>query len=186
MEGIEHLFIPINGLNMHVAQKGQGQVVLLLHGFPELWYSWRHQINFLAERGYRALAPDMRGYGDTTGAPVDDVSKFTTLHVVGDLVALLEVVAPGEKVYVVGHDWGSLIAWHLSMFRPDKVKALFNMSVEFAPWNPLEDYVETMRAKYGDDHYMYRFQVYLSVYLSIYMYIVIRILYYIEHDSNSN
>lgn len=160
MEEIKHTMISVNGLNMHVAEKGQGPIVLFLHGFPELWYSWRHQINFMAAHGYRAVAPDLRGYGDTTGAPIEDASKFSTLHVVGDLVVLVDAIAAEEeKVFVVGHDWGAFIAWHLCLFRADKVKALVNMSLEFIPWSPKGDYVEQMRGIYGDNHYMYRFQV---------------------------
>jgi pimeloyl-ACP methyl ester carboxylesterase len=113
MEKIEHKMVPVNGIDMHYAELGQGPLVLFIHGFPELWYSWRHQILFMAANGYRAVAPDLRGYGDTTGAPTDDISKFTTLHIVGDLVALLQAIAPDEeKVFVVGHDWGALIALH--------------------------------------------------------------------------
>ncbi|KAL6188554.1 hypothetical protein ACLB2K_039946 [Fragaria x ananassa] len=157
MEGIEHRTVKVNGINMHVAEKGQGPVILFIHGFPELWYSWRHQIQALAELGYRAVAPDLRGYGDTD-APADQAS-YTCLHVVGDLVALLDAVAADqEKVFVVGHDWGALIAWYLCLFRPDRVKALVNMSVAFNPRNPQRKTTETLRAVYGDDYYMCRFQ----------------------------
>ncbi|KZV46662.1 epoxide hydrolase [Dorcoceras hygrometricum] len=113
MERIKHKMVAVNGLDMHVAELGEGPLVLFLHGFPQLWYTWRHQILFMAERGYRAVAPDLRGYGDTTGAPLEDPSKFSNLHVVGDLVGLLEAIAPDEdRVFVVGHDWGAVIAWN--------------------------------------------------------------------------
>nr|GMD80616.1 bifunctional epoxide hydrolase 2-like [Ipomoea batatas]GME09308.1 bifunctional epoxide hydrolase 2-like [Ipomoea batatas] len=159
MEKITHKTVVVNGINMHVAELGEGPLVLFLHGFPELWYSWRHQMLFLAAKGYRAVAPDLRGFGDTTGAPTDDPSKFTVLHVVGDLIALLQSIAPDEdKVFVVGHDWGAIIAWNLCLFRPDKVKALVNLSVHYAPRNPNFDTVDAMRAMYGDDHYICRFQ----------------------------
>ncbi|KAL0388815.1 UNVERIFIED_CONTAM: Epoxide hydrolase A [Sesamum radiatum] len=159
MENIEHKIIPVNGLKMHVAELGEGPLVLFVHGFPELWYSWRHQMVFLAAHGYRAVAPDLRGYGDTTGAPLDDPSKFTVLHLVGDLILLLDAIAPGEeKVFVVGHDWGALIAWHLCLYRPDRVKALVNLSVAFYPRNPEVNPVEMFRGLYGDDHYICRFQ----------------------------
>lgn len=89
MGGISHRMVPTNGINLHVAEKGDGpDVVLLLHGFPELCYSWRHQISALAARGYRAVAPDLRGFGDSD-VPADP-SAYTMLHVVGDLVALIE------------------------------------------------------------------------------------------------
>jgi pimeloyl-ACP methyl ester carboxylesterase len=112
----------------------------------------------LASLGYRAVAPDLRGFGDTD-APADP-STYTCLHVVGDLVALLDAVASDqEKVFVVGHDWGALMAWYLCLFRPDRVKALVNLSVQFMPRDPRNKTVESMRAVYGDDYYICRFQV---------------------------
>ncbi|EXC03944.1 Epoxide hydrolase 2 [Morus notabilis] len=142
---------------MHVAEKGNGPVILLVHGFPELWYTWRHQIMALASLGYRAIAPDLRGYGDTD-AP-DSAAKYTCFDVVGDLIALLDAVAgEEEKVFVVGHDWGALISWYLCLFRPDRVKALVNLSVAFNPRNPNRKPYETLRALYGDDYYVCRFQ----------------------------
>lgn len=88
--GIKHRTLQVNGINMHVAEKGEGPVVLLLHGFPELWYSWRHQIVFLAAHGYRAVAPDLRGFGDTDAPP--DVAVYTIFHLVGDLIALINAL----------------------------------------------------------------------------------------------
>ncbi|PIN01239.1 hypothetical protein CDL12_26254 [Handroanthus impetiginosus] len=162
MDKIEHKIIPVNGLNMHVAELGEGPLVLFIHGFPELWYSWRHQMVFMAARGYRAVAPDMRGYGETTGAPLEDPSKFTVLHLVGDLILLLDAIAPNDdKVFVLGHDWGAYIAWHLCLYRPDRVKALVNLSVAYHPWNPKMSPVEKFRSLYGDDHYICRFQLLL-------------------------
>ncbi|CAA2964006.1 bifunctional epoxide hydrolase 2-like [Olea europaea subsp. europaea] len=159
MEGIEHKSLTINGINMHVAEIGQGPFVLFLHGFPECLYAWRHQMGFMASQGFRAVAPDLRGYGDTTGAPVNDFTKFTNLHVVGDVVALLNAVAAQEeKVFVVGHDWGAMIAWALCLYRPDKVKALVNLSVAFSPRNPSNKPVEILRSVCGEDYYICRFQ----------------------------
>ncbi|KAF8017475.1 hypothetical protein BT93_H2600 [Corymbia citriodora subsp. variegata] len=159
MEGIEHRTVAVNGIAMHVAFKGSSgsPMVLLLHGFPELWYSWRHQMAGLAALGYRAVAPDLRGFGDTD-APAS-ASGYTCLSVVGDLVALLDAVAKGgEKVFVVGHDWGAIVAWHLCLFRPDRVKALVNLSVPFTPRNPARKPLESLRAAYGEDYYICRFQ----------------------------
>ncbi|KAJ9550046.1 hypothetical protein OSB04_022589 [Centaurea solstitialis] len=159
MEGIIHKTVEANGLNIHIAEKGEGPLVLFVHGFPELWYTWRHQILYLADHGYRAVAPDLRGYGDTTGAPVNDHTKFTIHHLVADLIGLLDAITEqDEKVFVVGHDWGAVIAWHLCMFRPDRIKALVNLSVPFMPWNPKGDMVKILRAAYGEDHYVSRFQ----------------------------
>lgn len=157
-EEIQHKTVNVNGLNMHVAELGKGPVILFIHGFPELWYSWRHQIKDLATLGYRAVAPDLRGYGDTD-AP-ESVTSYTLFHVVGDLIGLLDAVAGDqEKVFVVGHDWGALIAWNLCLFRPDRVKALVNLSVAFSPRNPKMSPLQGLRAVYGDDYYMCRFQV---------------------------
>jgi len=159
MEGVEHRFVTVNGINMHVAEMGpvNGPVILFLHGFPELWYAWRHQIAAMASLGYRAVAPDLRGYGDTD-APAD-VGSYTAFHVVGDLVALLDVVAPNqEKVFVVSHDWGSYMAWYLCLFRPDRVKALLALSVSFSPRNPKAKPVDSVRAINGNDFYICSFQ----------------------------
>jgi pimeloyl-ACP methyl ester carboxylesterase len=88
-EGVRHRTVEVNGVRLHVAEAGPegGAAVLLLHGFPDLWYGWRHQMAALAARGYRAVAPDLRGYGDSSVPP--DASSYTTFHVVGDLVALI-------------------------------------------------------------------------------------------------
>lgn len=160
LHGITHQSITVNGIKMHVAEKGDqhGRVVLFLHGFPELWYSWRHQIVALADLGYRAVAPDLRGFGGTDAPP--DASSYTYGHVVGDLVALLDqLVGPKEQVFVVGHDWGAMIAWWLCIFRPDRVKALVNLSVAFMPRDPNLKLLDMLHAAYGDDYYIVRFQV---------------------------
>ena len=113
---IRHSLIPPNGIELHVAECGQGPLVLMCHGWPELWYSWRHQLVALAEAGFRAVAPDMRGFGRSS-AP-DDVDDYTILHTVGDMVGLVEAL--GEKrAVIVGHDWGAPVAWHTALMRPD-------------------------------------------------------------------
>ncbi|KAJ0083583.1 hypothetical protein Patl1_30099 [Pistacia atlantica] len=134
MEGIEHRIVKVNGINMHVAEKGKGPIILFLHGFPELWFSWRHQILALSSLGYRCVAPDLRGFGDTEAPPSQ--TSYTCLHVIGDLVMLIDGIAgKDEKVFVVGHDWGAYMAWYLCLFRPDKIAALFNTSVVFKPFS---------------------------------------------------
>lgn len=156
MEKIEHTTVATNGINMHVASIGTGPVVLFIHGFPELWYSWRNQLLYLSSRGYRAIAPDLRGYGDTDAPP--SVTSYTALHLVGDLIGLLDKLGI-HQVFLVGHDWGALIAWYFCLFRPDRVKALVNMSVPFPPRNPAVRPLNNFRAVYGDDYYICRFQV---------------------------
>ncbi|KAH7655048.1 Soluble epoxide hydrolase protein [Dioscorea alata] len=156
MEGISHRTMEVNGIAMHIAEKGMGgPVVLMLHGFPELWYSWRHQINGLADKGYHAVAPDLRGYGDTESPSA--ISSYSIFHLVGDMIALIAILGQAQ-VFVVGHDWGALVAWHLCLFRPDKVKALVNLSVAYVPRNPAIKPVDYFRSIYGDDYYICRFQ----------------------------
>ncbi|KAK9136842.1 hypothetical protein Sjap_007436 [Stephania japonica] len=155
MEGIEHRTVGVNGINMHIAEKGQGPVVLLVHGFPELWYSWRHQIQTLSSLGYRAVAPDLRGYGDTD-APTS-VHDYTCFHLVGDLIGLIDSLGL-DKVFVVGHDWGAIVSWYLCLFRPDRVRALVNLSVPFMRRHPSVKFVDGYRARFGDDYYICRFQ----------------------------
>jgi pimeloyl-ACP methyl ester carboxylesterase len=120
--------VTANGIQVHYAELGAGPLVLLCHGFPEGWYSWRDQLPVLAAAGYHAVAPDMRGYG-RTDAPAE-ISSYTILDIVGDMVGLVGVL--GEKqAIIVGHDWGASIAWHAALFRPDVFPAVAALSVPF-------------------------------------------------------
>ena len=101
---ITHKFLTTNGIKMHVAMAGEGPIVLLCHGFPESWYSWRHQLKALAKAGYCAVAPDMRGYGQTDKP--EAIDQYTLLHLTGDMVGLVEALGFKEAV-IVGHDWGA-------------------------------------------------------------------------------
>jgi pimeloyl-ACP methyl ester carboxylesterase len=101
---------------------------VLCHGFPESWYSWRHQIAALAAAGYRVVAPDMRGYGGTAAPPEPD--SYTMLHHVGDMVALVKALGESQAV-IVGHEWGAPVAWHAAMLRPDLFRAVAGLSVPF-------------------------------------------------------
>jgi pimeloyl-ACP methyl ester carboxylesterase len=131
---VTHRFIDTNGIRMHVAEAGTGPVVLLCHGFPESWFSWRHQLTALAAAGYRAVAPDQRGYGQTS-APTA-IEQYTLLHLVGDLVGLLDALGERTAV-VVGHDWGAPVAWHAALLRPDRFPAVVGLSVPFRPRGPV-------------------------------------------------
>jgi pimeloyl-ACP methyl ester carboxylesterase len=130
---IVHRTIEANGIPIHLAEAGSGPVVLLCHGFPESWYSWRHQLKALAEAGYRAVAPDMRGYGQT-GQP-EAIDQYTLFHLVGDIVGVLDALSAPEAV-VVGHDWGAPVAWHCALLRPDRFRAVAGLSVPFRPRGP--------------------------------------------------
>ncbi|XP_057423368.1 uncharacterized protein LOC130717232 [Lotus japonicus] len=159
MESIKHRTVQVNGIKMHVAEKGEGPVVLFLHGFPELWYSWRHQILALSSQGYRAVAPDLRGYGDTE-APTS-VASYNCFNIVGDIVALIDSLGV-DQVFLVGHDWGAIIGWYVCLFRPDKIKAYVCLSVAYRSFVRSADsqvkIVDAFRALYGDDFYVCRFQ----------------------------
>jgi len=122
--------LEVNGITMRVAERGSGPLVLFCHGWPESWYSWRHQLDALAAAGYRAVAPDMRGYGGTD-AP-QEIEKYTLLHLVGDMVDLVKQLGEREAV-VVGHDWGAPVAWTSALLRPDLFRAVVGMSVPFSP-----------------------------------------------------
>ncbi|MBW7968506.1 alpha/beta hydrolase [Bradyrhizobium sp. BR 10289] len=118
--------IKANGIDLFVREAGQGPLVVLCHGWPELSYSWRHQIAALAEAGFRVVAPDMRGYGQSA-APAD-VNAYSILDTVGDVVGLVQAL--GEtRAMVVGHDWGAPVAWHAALFRPDIFTAVAGLSV---------------------------------------------------------
>jgi pimeloyl-ACP methyl ester carboxylesterase len=143
-----------SGLRMHVAEAGSGPLVLLLHGFPECWYSWRHQLTALAEAGFHAVAPDQRGYC-RTGGP-EAVEEYSILHLVGDTVGLIDALGEREAV-VVGHDWGAPVAWHTAQLRPDLVRAVVGLSVPHRPRGSRPP-VGALREALGDGFYMVYFQ----------------------------
>ncbi len=126
--------IESNGIRLNVAEQGKGPLVLLCHGFPESWYSWRQQIGALAAAGFRAVAPDMRGYGKSD-AP-EAIDQYTIFHLVGDLVGLLDALEAPTAV-IVGHDWGANIAWQAARLRPDRFRAVVALSVPFRPRGPM-------------------------------------------------
>ena len=127
---LQHRTVEANGIRMHYAEQGEGPLVLLCHGFPECWYSWRHQLQALAQAGYRAIAPDMRGYGQTDAPQA--IEQYTLLHLVGDMVSLLDVLGV-EHAVIVGHDWGAVVAWHSALLRPDRFRGVIGLSVPFWP-----------------------------------------------------
>jgi pimeloyl-ACP methyl ester carboxylesterase len=144
--------IPVNGIEMNVAEYGEGPLVLMCHGWPELWYSWRHQLVALAAAGFRAVAPDMRGFGRTS-AP-DDVAAYMILHNVGDMVGLVDAL--GEKrALIVGHDWGAPVAWHAALMRPDLFPAVVAMSVPHRRRGSLPPLDTLRKAGKADYYYLY-------------------------------
>ncbi len=127
-QAVSHRFIETNGLKMHIAEQGKGPLVLLCHGFPEFWYTWRHQMAALAVAGYHVVAPDQRGYGQTDRP--EAIESYTLLHLVGDLVGVLDALGEQQAV-IVGHDWGAIVAWHAALLRPDRFRAVATLSVPY-------------------------------------------------------
>jgi len=130
MTQVQQRIVETNGIRMHIAEQGAGPLVVLCHGFPESWYSWRHQLPALAAAGFHAVAPDMRGYGRTDGP--DAIDQYTLLHLVGDMVGLLDVLG-AESAVIAGHDWGAPVAWHAALLRPDRFRAVIGLSMPFRP-----------------------------------------------------
>jgi pimeloyl-ACP methyl ester carboxylesterase len=134
MNEIKHRVVETNGIRMHIAESGAGPLVLLCHGFPESWYSWRHQLHALTEAGFHAVAPDMRGYGQTQRP--EEIHQYTLLHLVGDMVCLLDTLG-SETAVIVGHDWGAPVAWYAALLRPDRFRGVIGLSVPFIPRIPV-------------------------------------------------
>ena len=130
---VGHRQVQVNGIELHVAELGSGAPVVLCHGFPELSYSWRHQLSALAGAGYRAIALDMRGYGKSS-IPAD-VEAYDVLTLGDDLLGLLDHLGE-ERAVFVGHDWGAVVVWQLAVAHPDRVAAVVGMSVPFTPRTP--------------------------------------------------
>jgi pimeloyl-ACP methyl ester carboxylesterase len=130
MGDVTHRTIEANGIRLSIAEQGTGPVVLLCHGFPESWYSWRHQLKALADAGYHAVAPDMRGYGDSDRP--EQIDRYTLFHLVGDMVGVLDALGERQAV-IAGHDWGAPVAWHAALMRPDRFRAVIGLSVPYRP-----------------------------------------------------
>jgi pimeloyl-ACP methyl ester carboxylesterase len=130
MAEIAHRFVTTNGIKMHYTEAGAGPRVLLCHGFPESWYSWRYQLHALAEAGFQAIAPDMRGYGQTEQPK--EVEAYDVFQLTGDLVGLVNSLGD-QPVVIVGHDWGAWITQAAALLRPDLFRAVALLSVPFLP-----------------------------------------------------
>jgi pimeloyl-ACP methyl ester carboxylesterase len=131
---LAHRFIETNGIRMHYVEAGSGPLVALLHGFPESWYSWRHQLPALAEAGFHAIAPDMRGYGQTDRP--EPLEAYDIFQLTGDIVGLVNALGETQAA-IVGHDWGAWITAHAALLRPDLFRALALLSVPYVPRRPL-------------------------------------------------
>lgn len=149
MQDIQLRTIQSNGIDMRIAEMGKGPLVILVHGWPESWYSWRHQLRALAAAGYRAVAPDMRGYGKTDKP--EAVEAYDIHHLTADLVGIVD--AMGEKdAMLVGHDWGAIVGWHAMLLHPSRFTAYVAMSVPYSGRGPLS-VTEGLKRTLGDNFF---------------------------------
>ncbi|OJH40523.1 alpha/beta fold hydrolase [Cystobacter ferrugineus] len=146
MTDIKHRTVKTNGIHLHIAEAGEGPLVLLLHGWPESWYSWRHQLPVLAAAGYHAVAPDVRGYGRSDKPR--EIEAYSMKNLLADYVGLLDAL--GEKTaVVVGHDWGSAMAWNSAALYPDRYRAVVGMSVPHLGRSPMPP-TRLFKTMFGD------------------------------------
>ena len=148
---VRHKSVEVNGIRMHVAEAGEGFPVVFCHGFPELWYSWRHQLQALSEAGFRAIAPDMRGYGETQAPP--DPEQYRMSVLVEDIRGLLDELDI-EKAAIVGHDWGGALIWRFGLAHPERASKLVGLNTPYAPAGPVSP-IEAMRQQFGHDRGFY-------------------------------
>jgi pimeloyl-ACP methyl ester carboxylesterase len=143
-------FVDTNGMRMAVYEQGRGPAVVFLHGFPELAFSWRHQLPALADAGFRAIAPDQRGYGRTTVPP--NISDYRVSELIADVHGLLDALNL-ESATFVGHDWGALLLWQMATLAPGRIDKLIILNIPHFPRSPVEP-IGMIRELLGDDHYI--------------------------------
>jgi epoxide hydrolase A/B len=146
--------VEANGIRMAVTEQGSGPAVVLCHGFPELAYSWRHQIPALARAGFRAIAPDQRGYGDTDRP--EPIESYDIHHLTGDLVGLLDALDI-EKAVFAGHDWGGFVVWQMPLLHPERTAGVIGVNTPAMPRPPAPP-VSLLRMMFGDNYYVVHFQ----------------------------
>jgi pimeloyl-ACP methyl ester carboxylesterase len=152
---LRHRTLETNGIRMHVAEAGEGFPVLFCHGFPELWYSWRFQLEALAAAGYHAIAPDQRGYGDTD-APAA-IESYGIHHLAGDLIGLLDALGL-EQAVIVGHDWGGLVAWQTALLAHQRIAGVVGVNTPFFPRMPMSPLTMMRAMAQGNFNYVLYFQ----------------------------
>ncbi len=147
----QHRFVDTNGIRMHIAEQGTGPLVILCHGFPECWYSWRHQLGALAEAGYHVVAPDQRGYGQTDRP--EPITAYDIFQLISDIVGLVHALG-AEQAVIAGHDWGAPVAWFGALLRPDLFHAvgLFSVPYLMRSWTDPRP-TDAMRLLAGDQEF---------------------------------
>lgn len=146
---ITHRTIKTNGINMHIAEAGEGPLVILVHGFPELWYSWRHQIPAIANAGFHVVAPDVRGYGDSDKP--HEVDAYAMTEHLADLNGIMDALGEKQAV-IIGHDWGAPMAWNAAALYPERYRAVAALSVPYLPRGPMPP-LQMMRAMFQNSFF---------------------------------
>ena len=146
-------YIKSNGQSLRVAVSGEGPLALLIHGWPESWYSWRHQIQALSAVGYKVAAPDVRGYGGSDKPEL--IEAYDMANMTADMAGLVDAMG-GEPAVVIGHDWGAPIAWNTALLHADKVRAVAGLSVPYTGPGPAP-FIEIAKNIYRDQFF---YQIY--------------------------
>jgi pimeloyl-ACP methyl ester carboxylesterase len=149
MAELQHKFVTTNGIRMHYVEQGAGPLVVLCHGWPESWYSYRHQIPALAAAGFRVVAPDQRGFGQTDSP--EPIEAYNILNLAGDIVGLVNSLGV-DSAAIVGHDWGAPVAWHCALLRPDIFHAIALLSVPYLARGTTHP-AQAMQAMAGQDNF---------------------------------
>jgi pimeloyl-ACP methyl ester carboxylesterase len=147
-------FVDSGEVRMAVHELGAGPPVILIHGFPELAFSWRHQLPALAAAGYRAIAPDMRGYGGTDKP--GQIADYTVQKLIGDVTGLMDALKL-ERALIVGHDWGALVGWQMCLLAPERMAGYVALNIPFFKRPPINP-VTLMRLRFGKKFYIVNFQ----------------------------
>ena len=142
--------VSTGGVELHVHEEGEGPLVVMCHGFPELAYSWRKQVPALVAAGYRVVTPDMRGFGQSSAPP--EVEAYDVVSLCGDMCGLLDHLEQESAIFV-GHDWGASLVWQLAVMEPERVSAVAGLSVPFVPRAPAAP-IPIMRRHLGEDFYI--------------------------------
>ena len=154
----EFRFIETNGVKLRAAVQGEGPLVVMVHGFPESWYSWRHQMAPLAAAGFTACAIDVRGYGGSDKPHA--VEAYSMANMTADVAGVVDALSPNAPAVLIGHDWGAPIVWHTAVLHPSKVRAVAGLSVPYyaLPPAPLNQIFKAMYTDQGKFFYMAYFQ----------------------------
>jgi len=154
----DFIHIDLPDVRLRAVVQGSGPLVVMVHGFPESWFSWRHQIGPIAEAGFTACAIDVRGYGGS-GRP-SAVADYSMEHMIGDVTGVIDALGAGERAIILGHDWGAPIVWNTALIRPDKVRAVGALSVAHLgpPQRPFSEIFDAIFTKRGKFFYQAYFQ----------------------------